>query len=271
MNFLRLRKGIVCAGALVGWALFWGCSDSQPAAEPPPPPPITALNICENLPFDCRDPGALPCQQTADCACLADFCDGVEGSVVPVDLDISKVQCCEGGCLDFSDSPVATCEEFLQIGISCPSTGLPAPECTQASNCEAIVGVPGFYSCEIFCCVLRLPNRVGDGAPCVNNAFVEPQCDFGMRCVEGICQKVCGDDGMGQAIPTCDQLSWFGPEATCENNQFGPCEAATGCCGPPLPPGPCDPFPACGDVGNDCPSVGLVGDCMNPEDCCSPP
>ncbi len=268
---MTLRRGWGATAAFWLCAMIFqgACDQSQPAPEPPPLQFQPNVNLFESLPFDCTAPGAFPCQTNEDCACLKDFCDGVEGSVVPPDLDLSKVECCEGVCLDFSQTPVETCEDFLQIGISCPQTGAPAPECGQGSDCQAITGTPGFYTCEIFCCVTRLPQRVGEGASCLDNPFVEPQCDFGLKCVNGACQKICGDDPFGGLLMTCDQVSWFGPEATCENLGFGPCDA-TGCCGPP-PPNPCDPFPTCESVGNDCPSVGLTGACVNPEDCCSPP
>jgi len=213
----------------------------------------------------------MPCQSQADCACLGDFCAGVTDSIFPTATDPSKIDCCDGFCVNFAVSPLQDCSELASSGISCPFTGAPAPECGQGSDCQAITGVPGFYNCEIFCCVTRLPERVGEGQACVDNPLVEPQCDFGMKCESGICVKICGDDPSGQAIFTCDQVTWFGPEASCENLGFGPCDQASGCCGAPPPPGPCAPFPACGDVGNDCSSVGLTGTCATPADCCGPP
>lgn len=273
MGLYGPRRAILALAFALGCAAFLGMcgSNSNPVEPEPDDQPIALTNICESLPFDCRDSGALPCETTADCACLEDYCDGVEGSVVPPDLDLSKVECCAGVCLDFSQTPVETCEQFLDIGITCALTGAPAPECSQASNCEAITGIPGFYTCDIFCCIPRIPERVGEGAPCVDNPFVEPQCDFGMNCEAGACVKICGEDSLGEALPTCDQMSWFGPEASCESFGLGPCEATTGCCGQPPPAGPCDPYPACADVGNDCAGVGLTGDCANPDDCCLPP
>src|SRR5262249_43653007 len=173
------------------------CNHMQVLPEAKPQPSPSVQNLCQSLPYDCHQEGTMPCQSQADCACLGDFCAGVTDSIFPTATDPSKIDCCDGFCVNFAVSPLQDCSELASSGISCPFTGAPAQECGQGSDCQAITGVPGFYNCEIFCCVTRLPERVGEGQACVDNPLVEPQCDFGMKCESGSCVKICGDDPSG--------------------------------------------------------------------------
>jgi thrombospondin type 3 repeat protein len=221
---------------------------------------------CQDQGFDCQSPLFLTCETKAQCLCLIDQCGELSGSA----LDPDRLDCCNGFCVSFVDTPVETCEDLAGAIPSCPETKSAFPECGFSVGCDGLVTEPGFFECQAGCCVRRLPTFVGEGESCTDDPLAEPQCNFGMACVSGACVKICPDDPMGQPVFTCEQVKLFGPEGTCENFGFGPCDTATGCCGVPVP-NPCDPYPSCGAVGNDCTSVGLTGACATPDECCAPP
>lgn len=225
------------------------------------------MTACEEQGYDCQSPLFLSCETKDDCLCLIDDCGEASGGI----LDADRLDCCNGFCVSFVDTPLETCEDLVEAAPACSETNHTFPECGFSVGCDGLVASPGFFDCQVGCCERRLPAFLGEGEPCVDDPLSEPQCDFGMACVDGACVTICPDDGAGQAILTCEQVALFGPEGTCGNFGYGPCDEATGCCGDPLPAGPCDPYPSCGDVGNDCAAVGLEGACATPDECCAPP